>query len=148
MDYALEQIFVTGGAPTVTYVRRDEASLEREVRRYLRSGNKVLAISGPSKSGKSVLVEKVLNEDGHRWIHLAGGSLDSMEAFWEKLAYRVSAIVSSQVATTSTEQGGVDFNVRLGSAGFPIGGAVGVAHRRGRSLRRLQGFRPRQFPKS
>ncbi len=55
----VSDVFVPGGFPDVTYVRRNELQLEERVRDYVEERYKVLSLSGPTKSGKTVLVKRV-----------------------------------------------------------------------------------------
>jgi hypothetical protein len=103
----LDDVFVTGGEPTITYVDRSERGLEEDVRQYLKVGRRVLAVSGPSKSGKSTLVNRVLRDTGTAYVRITGASLETMRAFWEIVAHRLS--VPSKVERTdetTTELGG------------------------------------------
>lgn len=121
--YDLEDVFVTGGEPTVTYVARPERGLEDEVQQYLRVGRKVLAVSGPSKSGKSTLINRVLRDTtATPYIRLTGASLTSMEAFWEIVAYRAS--LPSAVTTTTEETDGFEGQVATKVGGGFIPGEI------------------------
>lgn len=53
-------VFVPGGFPEITYVPRDELQLERRLNDYVAERFKVLSLSGPTKSGKTVLVKRVI----------------------------------------------------------------------------------------
>ena len=59
ITYRIAQVFVAGGQPSLTYVERaaPEASqsLEERMRNCLDTGFKPLTVTGPTKSGKTVL---------------------------------------------------------------------------------------------
>lgn len=57
-------IFRTTGQPTVTYVPRDSGHYERRLNGYLDEKGQLCLITGPSKTGKSTLYKRVLEERG------------------------------------------------------------------------------------
>ncbi len=59
----IQQIFAPNDTPTVTYVDRGYRMLEQKIRDYYEIPNVVVSVSGPSKSGKTVLIKKVVPED-------------------------------------------------------------------------------------
>jgi hypothetical protein len=65
----------------VTYVARTELELEAKVETYLKTSLKVLSLAGPTKSGKTVLVKKVIADP----IWVSGGDVDSADGFWKLL---------------------------------------------------------------
>jgi hypothetical protein len=54
-------VFTPNKVPTITYVQRDEEA-EQKTRNAFDIPNIVVSLSGPSKSGKTVLVNKVCRE--------------------------------------------------------------------------------------
>jgi hypothetical protein len=78
------EVFVAGDVPTVTYNPRDERHLEQEVLSYRDQPGKALSVSGPSKSGKTVLIERLFPTTSAVWVQ--GSDLDSADRFWQRLA--------------------------------------------------------------
>lgn len=76
------KVFVPGGLPTLTYVPRSELHLEHRLDEYVDERHKVLSVSGPTKTGKTVLLRSRLSKA--RW--LSGGSIGSIDDFWSALA--------------------------------------------------------------
>ncbi|WP_156372841.1 hypothetical protein [Deinococcus sp. Leaf326] len=58
--YLLRNVFVAGGEPSLTYNPRENLSLEEKIRDYLEERSRILSISGPTKSGKTVLVRRII----------------------------------------------------------------------------------------
>jgi hypothetical protein len=56
-------VFTPSDFPTHTYVKRAEERLEKRLREALETPGEVVSVSGPSKSGKSVLIERVVGRD-------------------------------------------------------------------------------------
>ncbi len=79
----LQEVFVAGGLPTVTYVPRTEHKLEDALRDYLFQRHKILSVSGPTKSGKTVLVRRLLPKGKAFWI--SGGQAATADAFWQSV---------------------------------------------------------------
>ncbi|WP_156750684.1 hypothetical protein [Mycobacterium sp. 852013-50091_SCH5140682] len=83
--YKVRQVFVPGGRPTITYVPRGDLRLETEVIDYLESRHKILSVSGPTKTGKTVLLRSQVNDDFEP-IWLSGGAITTVEDFWSTIA--------------------------------------------------------------
>ncbi|MEL6767785.1 MAG: hypothetical protein AAFP17_11445 [Pseudomonadota bacterium] len=73
-------MFVAGGMPTHTYVNRDELGLEKLLYREVDEGYKIVCITGPTKSGKTVLCNKVFGQEKCLWI--PGGQIEGIDEFW------------------------------------------------------------------
>lgn len=95
----LGSVFVPGGLPTVTYVPRSQLNLENTVREFIAERHRILSISGPTKTGKTVLMRSVLKDA----IWLAGGEIDSLEEFWESVADRLDLYTEEETAETSQD---------------------------------------------
>jgi hypothetical protein len=77
----LSDVFVAGGLPVITYISRDEYSLESAMQDYLDARYKLLSISGSTKSGKTVLVRRTIPKQEGFWI--PGGQVNDLNSFWE-----------------------------------------------------------------
>ena len=83
-----EEVFVTDGFPEHTYVPIDEGAKEKELREGLDQQNKILSISGPSKSGKTTLCDQVFGTTkGADRIYVTGDTVEKAEDLWFE-AYR------------------------------------------------------------
>lgn len=77
------EIFTPTDIPTVTYVDRGERGLEVALRNALRTPKMITSLSGPSKSGKTVLIKKVLDPDA--LIPLSGAAIKSADDLWNRV---------------------------------------------------------------
>jgi hypothetical protein len=93
------RVFVPGGLPTVTYVAREALNLEGHVRDYLNELHRVLSLSGPTKSGKTVLLRSILGSHASVW--LSGGQITSLTEFWAVLADALEIPLETGMATQS-----------------------------------------------
>ena len=57
------EVFTPNDIPTYTYVDRSDLRLEERLNDNLKISKLVVSVSGPSKSGKTVLIKKVIDPD-------------------------------------------------------------------------------------
>lgn len=93
--YRLKEVFAAGGVPTVTYVDREDLELERKIERAIERGFAFNVVTGPTKSGKSVLCQKVLGSS--RLIQIEGGQVESSDEFWGQLAHHLKLAATETV---------------------------------------------------
>lgn len=92
-------VFTPSDYPTHTYVAREEETLETRLRQALDTPGEVVSVSGPSKSGKTVLIEKIAGRDN--LIPLTGASISSAEDVWEKVLNWMDVPTSLTETTTN-----------------------------------------------
>jgi hypothetical protein len=76
------EVFTPSDMPSYTYVQRPAYNLEDQLRQAFEVPNMIISISGPSKSGKTVLVNKVVEHDS--LIHLSGATIRSANELWSQ----------------------------------------------------------------
>ncbi|HEX4240005.1 MAG TPA: hypothetical protein VHZ53_01240, partial [Steroidobacteraceae bacterium] len=76
------EIFTPSDYPTHTYVARSEDRLEERMREALATPGEIVSVSGPSKSGKTVLIEKVAGRDN--LISVTGAGITSGSEVWDR----------------------------------------------------------------
>jgi hypothetical protein len=81
-DFVFE-VFVPNGTPTHTYVTRAEEKNEEKLAAGLDMPNMVISISGPSKTGKTALVDTLITKE--RIIPVTGQSLRSSIDLWRSV---------------------------------------------------------------
>lgn len=110
-------VFTPTGVPTLTYVYRQEQDLESHLRAAIKTPGRVVSLSGPSKSGKTVLIRKVIAPED--LISVSGASLTSAEQLWERVLAWMEAPseTTRRVATTFGGEAGVR---ATGSTGIPF----------------------------
>lgn len=105
----LSDVFISGGQPTVTYNPRSQLHLEDKLDEYLDVGHKILAITGPTKSGKTVLVRSRLNLENSCWI--SGGQISEESDFWESIIDKYEGY--TDYSNTESDSMGVDEELGL-----------------------------------
>ena len=114
-DFEISQIFTPNDTPTVTYVGRDDLRLEEKLRTAVKLPKMVVSVCGPSKSGKTVLIKKVVKED--LIISVIGAGITSPEDLWARALQGMGAVTTtSTTKTTGTQLSG----------GVKGGGEVGI----------------------
>jgi hypothetical protein len=96
-----KEVFVAGDVPTITYNPRDDLHLEQEVRDYRDQPGKALSVSGPSKSGKTVLIERLFPRTSAIWVQ--GSDLSSVDRLWQRLADGLNAFDQIGIRGEQTE---------------------------------------------
>ncbi|WP_370309466.1 hypothetical protein [Sphingobium abikonense] len=82
----LREVFTPGGQPSVTYVSRDHLNLERRVKQAIAKGFSINVVTGPTKSGKTVLCNHVLSQSGQS-ISIEGGQIRTEADFWAQIVH-------------------------------------------------------------
>ena len=94
-----DTVFIAGGQPSITYVDRKQLDMERHLARAIASPNQIVSLSGPTKSGKTVLCRHVLDDRQYIWIE--GGQSRTAEAVWQKICYELNYPVEITKAQSS-----------------------------------------------
>jgi hypothetical protein len=116
------EVFTPTSFPTYTYVERDQLHHERLLREWIRSATQIASISGPSKAGKTVLVQRVVGEDN--LITVSGASVRTPDQLWERVLdwwgepHSTTASNAEASTDTQTHEKGVTIGVPgTGAAG-------------------------------
>lgn len=115
------KVFVAGGLPVVTYIPRENLRLEEKLGEALDSGHKLISITGPTKSGKTVLCKTLVTKDR---VFLSGGQIRSEDEFWERVLSELNAEIKSTTVETNSEsvdgaiEGSAGVNLKLFSMGI------------------------------
>lgn len=134
-EFLATDIFTPSGFPSYTYVERGEEKLEHRLEDALNTPGEVISISGPSKAGKTVLVEKVVGIDN--LIIITGAGLQDSNQLWERVLDWMEAptvTVNSEASNTASHGKG---SVKA-KGGIPFiaegGGQVEVGIKKEKSL--------------
>lgn len=98
----ISEVFVAGGQPSYTYVPRKDLHLEEGIRDYLDTRYKILSVSGPTKTGKTVLVRSVIPRDDGIWI--SAGQIKTENDFWEHVLQQTDTF-TEETRTASRSEG-------------------------------------------
>ncbi|MDP9055215.1 MAG: TniB family NTP-binding protein [Acidobacteriota bacterium] len=98
---------MAGGQPTITYVERSAEHIELKLARAIATPNQIVSLSGPTKTGKTVLCRRTLRQRQFVWID--GGQVKGGDDFWSRVSYELNLPDSSESTTaneTKAEIGG------------------------------------------
>jgi hypothetical protein len=122
------EVFTPTSYPEHTYVQRDDLHHERLLREWARGGSFIASISGPSKAGKTVLVQRVVGE--RNLITVSGASVRTPDQLWERVLdwwgephATTASMVDTTTETRTREHGG-----QLGISGTGMSHKQGGAH--------------------
>lgn len=103
----VSDVFTPNDTPTITYVGREDLKLEENLRAYCDLPKMVVSISGPSKSGKTVLINKVL--DDSLIIPVIGSGISRPEDLWDRALQWMEAptTVTTTKSSGTSVSGGV-----------------------------------------
>lgn len=134
------QVFVPGGFPQITYIPRDEHQLEARVKSVQDNLSKLMVITGATKSGKTVLVDKVFPQDSSIWID--GGTITDEQSFWDTIIDKLDLYTFSEHTKANNDfvqsglEASVEGNAFLVKGSAVISGAINVGSAEGESHHR------------
>ena len=105
-----------GGLPNYTYNPRDERSLEKGIRESSFDTNKLVMVTGMTKSGKSVLTQRVFNKATSIWCDC--GSFDSEAELWDFIMHKLNAFNSITRSKSTTRTREFSGKIRTGPFGI------------------------------
>lgn len=105
-------VFTPGTLPTYTYYERPDLNLEQALLEAVDTPGMIAAVSGPSKSGKTVLCESVIGIKS--MLLITGGGIDSEETFWQRVRSKIRVPAASSTSSTSGTSGEVGAKASAG----------------------------------
>jgi hypothetical protein len=109
------EVFTPGKLPEVTYIDDHLKQRAEILNDALDQGAAVISLSGPSKSGKTVFIEKTIGKE--RLIQVTGAGVTDSAKLWD----RVFDIIGTPVAKKQTTQSAFE-----GTIGGKLGGEAGI----------------------
>jgi hypothetical protein len=109
------EVFTPNKLPDVTFIDDHLKEATKTLRQALETGAAVVSLSGPSKSGKTVFIEKTLGKEN--LIQVTGAGADSPAKLWD----RVFGIIGTPTRGSTT--GGSGFTGTIGAkaaTGVPL----------------------------
>jgi hypothetical protein len=97
--YRTNQVFVPGGMPTLTYVPRSDRNLEEQLKAANDNLCKLVTVTGSTKSGKTVLTNRVFPKTSSVWID--GGTVKDEEDLWNFILEQIGGYSESSALKES-----------------------------------------------
>lgn len=111
------EVFTPTSFPKYTYVQRKELLHETLLSQWIETSGQIASVSGPSKAGKTVLVQRVIGKDN--LITVNGASIRSPDQLWERVLdwYGEPHTTVATRADTRTETKASERGATIGLAG-------------------------------
>jgi hypothetical protein len=111
------EVFTPTSFPKHSYVQRNQQHHERLLVHWIQSEGQIASISGPSKAGKTVLVQRVVGEGN--LITVSGASVRTPDQLWERVLdwYGEPHTTTASRAETSTETKASERGATIGLPG-------------------------------
>lgn len=128
MNLKATDVFTPGAFPDYTYVERAEHQLEQALGDALNTPGQIVSLAGPSKSGKTVLVERVVGSEN--LITISGIGIRNPEDIWTKILNWMGVPHTTSVADSSQSEMGaaVTAGGKAGVLGVITGSVEGKGH--------------------
>jgi hypothetical protein len=97
----ISDVFKTIGQPTVTYVKRDNGKLEKQLNAALNERGQLCLLTGPSKTGKTTLYREVLASRTELALVVQCDRTKSCDTIWKQA---LEAVDFERTETRSTSQ--------------------------------------------
>lgn len=117
---SLSEVFNPGQFPRYTY--RPREAEETAITKWWEDRGKILIVNGPSKTGKTVLVRKLL--DAHEPIWVEGHGLDSTDVLWARIADKLGVFTSITRDDAERDESSTAVNAQAGISGSHIGSSA------------------------
>lgn len=129
------EVFTPGSFPEHTYVKRDERELEEAVRDGIDTPGQIVSLAGPSKSGKTVLIENVVGNEC--LIPIQGTGIEKPAEIWSRVLDWIEAPSETTSGSSQKTGGQVDGQGKL----FGVGVGAKGSHQRSSSSQETFGRR-------
>lgn len=113
------KVFVPGGMPIITYVPRTERDLENKLNSATDNLCKLVTLTGATKSGKTVLANRIFPRASGDSIWIDGGTVDSEESFWREIHAQIKEDEDLQSQVGDSDQRSLALELS-GEAGLKI----------------------------
>lgn len=126
--YRARQVFIPGGQPTLTYNPRKTLKLEDSLEDAKDFLCKLVMMTGSTKSGKTVLTNKIFPKSETIWFD--GGSFSSEHDFWLEIVQQLDTYVDETISESkdNTTQGGAKVGGEKQLLLFKLKGEASASH--------------------
>lgn len=116
----IEDVFQPTIAPSFTYIDRlatPEETYQFRLEKALRTPGRLISISGPSKSGKTVLCSKSIAPE--KLLVISGAHIQRQEDFWTQIAEKIEWPAEEERTNTRSSRSGTQSALK-GRLGLPL----------------------------
>jgi hypothetical protein len=110
-------VFVPGGMPQHTYVARTERELEQKLRGVADNLCKLATLTGSTKSGKTVLANRIFPRTSGDNVWIDGGTVKTESDLWGQILSELGGHTASEVSqvaeSTQSASGGIGGGIKI-----------------------------------
>lgn len=117
-------VFTPGRATELTYVDRTHKSVATDLTTQLNRGGKFISLVGPTKMGKTVLVEKTASDA----VTIQGQSISNVNDLWSRLAAHFGIPTTTTAGKVNSDTSKWGFAAKLGIDLAGFGANLGGEH--------------------
>lgn len=117
-------VFTPGRDTELTYVDRSHKNVALDLETELNRGGKFISLVGPTKMGKTVLVERVAPNA----VTIQGQSISSVDDLWSRLASYFGVPTTATGGKVTSDKSKWSFFARFGVSGIGAGSTFGGEH--------------------
>ena len=88
-EYRTNQVFIPGGIPQFTYVERAERKIVENIEETKDHLCKIVTLTGQTKSGKSVMAQKVFPDTEPENVWIEGGITNEEDDLWSQIVSKL-----------------------------------------------------------
>ena len=108
--HKVSNVFVPGRLPDLTYNPRANLQLEDQLNDYLDEGGAILTVAGPTKTGKSVLLQQVVPDP----VWLDGQAVTDVETLWRLVGEELVVYTGAEKGVGESATGGGSVSSKAG----------------------------------
>lgn len=114
----VQKVFTPNKYPNHTYVKQKGKDLEEELERGLNTPGEITSLSGPSKSGKTVLVQSVV--DQNKLVIVQGSGINSPDDLWDEVldSFDIPSIIRKYNESENSIGGSLKASLKSWVPGF------------------------------
>ncbi|WP_421565896.1 hypothetical protein [Ochrobactrum sp. EDr1-4] len=129
----LIDVFTPNDIPSYTYVGREDLKLEEHLRNNMEMPKTIVSISGPSKTGKTVLIKKIIDYDYVIYVH--GAAINAASNLWEQVLQWMGTPLSETKSLADNNSIGMSARGEGGVSAVVVKGSFsgGVDYRQGQA---------------
>ena len=117
----VHDVFTPGDYPEYTYVERGQGEHEQNLEFQLRGSASIISLSGPSKSGKSMLLNNVVNKLDYSLVSIHGSNIDTVEDLWTNVLDELTVPTNTERTTADEKEAEVGGNAGVNTPIVSIG---------------------------
>jgi len=110
------EVFTPNQLPVVTLVSEHLLTKQKQLQEHLEQGGAVVAISGPSKSGKTVFVETTLGQGN--LVQVTGANIGEADDLWRRILSAIGTPIPASKTTTAADEATYQGSIEGGVPGF------------------------------